>query len=380
MRKRKIIISLLFALIGLGAGIWLLPRVWILIGFGNLFLLNNSITNGAIGAIIFYLLSLLFVNPLLKQLKKIESYLAKQTPAYLLFGALFLIGGLVLANIISIPLYHTHIFLTNTLVPIVLMVVLGYLGFRLGITRRKEWGHAFQFHRRSKNDDTAMKGEILSQDSGENFHRYKLLDTSVIIDGRIYDIAKTGFIEGTLLVPTFVLHELQLISDSADSIKRVRGRRGLDILNQMQKDPDMHIQMYDGDFDDIKEVDTKLVKLAKLIDGIVVTNDFNLSKVCEFQDVPVLNINRLASILKPVVLPGEKMTVTVIKAGTERQQGVAYLDDGTMIVVEDGQKYLNKPLSVIVTSALQTAAGRMIFAKPVQSTKSLKSSNSENNK
>lgn len=376
MRKQKIAIIVLFALIGLGAGIWLLPFIWNLIGFGNLFLLNNSITNGIIGAVVFILLSLLFVNPLLKQLKKIEGYLAKQTAAYLLFGAIFLIIGLVLANIISIPLYHTHIFLTNTLIPIVLMIIFGYLGFRLGITRRKEWGHAFQFHRHSKNNDNvAIKGEILSQDSGENFHRYKLLDTSVIIDGRIYDIAKTGFIEGTLLVPTFVLHELQLISDSADSIKRVRGRRGLDILNQMQKDPDMHIQMYDGDFDDTKEVDTKLVKLAKLIDGIVVTNDFNLSKVCEFQDVPVLNINRLASILKPVVLPGEKMTVTVIKAGTERQQGVAYLDDGTMIVVEEGQKYLNKPLEVIVTSALQTAAGRMIFAKPAQATKSLKNSN-----
>ncbi|MBU3851869.1 MAG: PIN/TRAM domain-containing protein [Candidatus Paralactobacillus gallistercoris] len=370
---RRHIVIILSTLIGLGTGIWFLPKLWAVMGLGNLFLLNNNVTNGIIGAIIFALLSLLFVNPLLTQFRKIENYLAKQTPAYLFFGVIFLIVGLVLANIISVPLYHTHIFLTNTLIPITLMVVLGYLGFRLGTTRRKEWGHVFRLHRRNGDkENEAVKGEILSQDSGENFHRYKLLDTSVIIDGRIYDIAKTGFVEGTLLVPTFVLHELQLISDSADSIKRVRGRRGLDILNQMQKDPAMHIQMYDGDFEDTKEVDTKLVKLAKMIDGIVVTNDFNLSKVCEFQKVPVLNINKLASILKPVVLPGEKMTVTVIKAGTERQQGVAYLDDGTMIVVEEGQKYLNKTLEVIVTSALQTAAGRMIFAKPAQLTKSLK--------
>ena len=187
------------------------------------------------------------------------------------------------------------------------------------------------------------------------------------IDGRVYDIAKTGFLEGTLLIPNFVLYELQYIADSGDSLKRVRGRRGLDILNALQKEEDISVEMYDGDFEEIQEVDSKLLKLAKLLDGTVVTNDYNLNKVAEFQNVPVLNINQLANAVKPVVIPGEDMEVLVVKAGTERQQGVAYLDDGTMVVVEDGQHYMNERIKVVVTSALQTAAGRMIFAKPAHS-------------
>ncbi len=224
--------------------------------------------------------------------------------------------------------------------------------------------------RNSEEDGNAEK--VLERRADENYRKYKILDTSVIIDGRVQAIAKTGFIEGTLLVPNFVLHELQLISDSADSVKRSRGRRGLDILNAMQEDPDINIEMYDGDFEDLTEVDGKLIKLAKLLDGVVVTNDFNLNKVSQFQNVPVFNINELANALKPEMLPGEGMRVTVIKSGTERQQGVAYLEDGTMVVVEDGQYYMNKPLDVVVTSALQTAAGRMIFAKPAHQQKSLK--------
>ena len=186
----------------------------------------------------------------------------------------------------------------------------------------------------------------------------------MIIDGRIYDITKTGFLEGTLMIPNFVLYELQYIADSGDSLKRVRGRRGLDILNALQKEEGISVEMYDGDFEDISEVDSKLIKLAKLLDGVIVTTDYNLNKVSEFQNVPVLNINALANAVKPVVIPGETMNVLVIKAGTERQQGVAYLDDGTMVVVEDGQHYMNERIEVVVTSALQTAAGRMIFAKP----------------
>jgi uncharacterized protein YacL len=271
---------------------------------------------------------------------------------------------LLLANVVSIPLYRMPIFALNTVVPILLMIALGYLGFRIGTTRMEEWRRLIQPKKRN--------ADVLERKVGDNFRKYKILDTSVIIDGRIKEIAKTGFIEGTLMVPNFVLHELQLISDSADNLKRARGRRGLDILNDIQKDDSLSVEMYDGDFEDLTEVDSKLVKLAKLLDGIVVTNDYNLNKVCEFQNVPVFNINQLANTLKPAVLPGEAMTVTVVKAGTERQQGVAYLDDGTMIVVEDGQHYLNKPLEVIVTSALQTAAGRMIFARPAHQQKGLK--------
>ncbi|MGB3985463.1 MAG: PIN domain-containing protein, partial [Limnochordia bacterium] len=195
--------------------------------------------------------------------------------------------------------------------------------------------------------------------------------TSVIIDGRISDITKTGFIEGTLIVPSFVLDELQHIADSSDVLKRNRGRRGLDILNKIQKEPYVQVQIMDRDFEDIAEVDSKLVKLAKELGAKVITNDFNLNKVCELHGVPVLNINELANAVKPVVLPGEELRVHVIKDGKEQGQGVAYLDDGTMIVVDGGRRYIGETIGVMVTSVLQTAAGRMIFAKPKAMEKAL---------
>ncbi len=192
---------------------------------------------------------------------------------------------------------------------------------------------------------------------------YKILDTSVIIDGRIADICDTKFIEGILVIPNFVLNELQMIADSADSIKRNRGRRGLDILNKMQKDQSIKVKISDIDFDNTSEVDAKLVKLAKVMNAKVVTNDFNLNKVAEFHGVQVLNINQLANALKPIVLPGEEMRVSLIKEGKDPDQAIGYLDDGTMVVVENGRRRLNQDVEVTVTSVLQTTAGRMIFTR-----------------
>lgn len=361
---KKRVLSIVAMILGAASGITIFPIFWQLIKLNDILYLNNGITNAVLGAIIFYLLFLALANPILGTLKRLEKALTKQSPSFILFGSLFSLIGLLLANVVSIPLYRMPIFALNTVVPILLMIALGYLGFRIGTTRMDEWRRLLQPKKRNS--------DVLERKVDDNFRKYKILDTSVIIDGRIKEIAKTGFIEGTLMVPNFVLHELQLISDSSDNLKRARGRRGLDILNDLQKDDTLSVEMYDGDFEDLTEVDSKLVKLAKLLDGIVVTNDYNLNKVCEFQNVPVFNINQLANTLKPAVLPGEAMRVTVVKAGTERQQGVAYLDDGTMIVVEDGQYYVNKPLDVIVTSALQTAAGRMIFAKPAHQQKGIK--------
>lgn len=192
---------------------------------------------------------------------------------------------------------------------------------------------------------------------------YKILDTSVIIDGRIADICDTGFLEGILVIPNFVLNELQMIADSADSIKRNRGRRGLDILNKMQRDQSIMVKISDMDFKDIPEVDSKLVQLAKVMNAKVITNDFNLNKVAEFQGVAVLNINQLSNALKPIVLPGEEMQVTLIKEGKDSNQAIGYLDDGTMVVVENGRKKMNEDVKVTVTSVLQTSAGRMIFTR-----------------
>ena len=192
---------------------------------------------------------------------------------------------------------------------------------------------------------------------------YKILDTSVIIDGRIADIAETGFLDGVLVIPQFVLRELQLVADSADSLKRNRGRRGLDILQRIQKIATLNVQIVEDDFPAVREVDLKLIELAKLMEGKIVTNDFNLNKVAQLQGVEVLNINELANSLKPIVLPGEAMRVFILKEGKEYNQGVAYLDDGTMVVVDNARKMIGKTIDITVTSVLQTTAGKMIFGK-----------------
>lgn len=363
------IITVLMVLAGASIGVSLLPLLWEAIGQSDISWLNNTVTNSVIGAIIFYLFSLLVAKYISAGIEKIEKKLSEFSLTYLLFGAIGTIIGLMIGLIVSIPFYNWQIPFVNSIAPILIMFLLGYLGFQIGTTRIEEWKKVFSSKKKSEQNEQ----QLLDRKVEDHFHKYKILDTSVIIDGRIYDIAKTGFLEGVILIPNFVLYELQYIADSGDSLKRVRGRRGLDILNSLQKEEGITVEMYDGDFEDISEVDSKLLKLAKLLDGVVVTNDYNLNKVAEFQNVPILNINALANAVKPVVIPGEAMEVLLVKAGTERQQGVAYLDDGTMVVVEDGQHYMNERIKVIVTSALQTAAGRMIFAKPAHSGRGLDS-------
>jgi uncharacterized protein YacL len=198
--------------------------------------------------------------------------------------------------------------------------------------------------------------------------RYKILDTSVIIDGRIADICETGFMDGTLVIPQFVLKELQLVADSSDSMKRNRGRRGLDILQKIQKMAGVEVTISDVDFPDVREVDLKLIELARTLQGKIVTNDFNLNKVAQLRGVEVLNINELANSLKPVVLPGELMKVFILKEGKEYNQGVAYLDDGTMVVVDNARKMIGKTIDIVVTSVLQTTAGKMIFGRFIDAT------------
>jgi uncharacterized protein YacL len=191
----------------------------------------------------------------------------------------------------------------------------------------------------------------------------KILDTSVIIDGRIADVAETGFLSGTIVIPQFILRELQQVADSPDSSKRQRGRRGLDMLNRLQSNSTLDIQVIDTDFPAVKEVDLKLLELSKSLDGVVVTNDFNLNKVAQLHGIQVLNINELANSLKPVVLPGEAMRVFILKEGKEYNQGVAYLDDGTMVVVDNARRMIGKNADIAVTSVLQTTAGKMIFGR-----------------
>lgn len=359
MRRRMI--TLIYILVGAAVGFYYLPLLWGILNIA----LNPALLvfiDIIIGALIFWLLSLPLASGTEKLIQRIEKELTKRSPVYLFFGTLLTIIGLVLAILISIPLWRTRIPVINNILPILLMIVFSYFGFRIGTTRLDDWRKAFTHAKSSKND-----GRNVIERQDDNYHHYKILDTNILIDGRIYDLVKTGFLEGTLLVPNFVLYELQYIADSGESIKRVRGRRGLDILNKLRNEKIVPIEMYDGDFEDIPEVDSKLIALAKKVDGVIVTNDYNLNKVIQFQNVQVLNINNLAKSLRPRVIPGETMTVVVVKKGTERQQGVAYLDDGTMVVVEDGRYFMDKQIEVEVTSALQTDAGRMIFARPLHS-------------
>ncbi|QIL46119.1 PIN/TRAM domain-containing protein [Vagococcus coleopterorum] len=365
----KKIFTGLMVILGISLGITFLPGLWSLLNLSLSSMIDNVFVNGVIGAAVFFLLSLIFGNNVVRMIKRAELNLSGHSSDYLLFGSIGTIIGLLIGVLVSIPLFSLNVAIIGNILPTFIMFIAAYLGFRLGTTKKDEWKKLFTPKNKRQSED------VLERKVDDHHHKYKILDTSVIIDGRIYDIAKTGFVEGVLLIPNFVLYELQYIADSGDSLKRVRGRRGLDILNALQKEESIRVEMYEGDFEDVAEVDTKLLKLAKMLDGVVVTNDYNLNKVAEFQNVPVLNINALANAVKPVVIPGEQLDVMVVKEGTERQQGVAYLDDGTMIVVEEGQHYMNKKIAVVVTSALQTAAGRMIFAKPVHMDRGIKHEN-----
>ena len=374
MRKR--LIKIVFAILGIGIGYSFFPWAWRLANFNQPWLVN-PIMNMFLGLVIMSFLGLLLSNPLEALIKKIESSLLHQKPEVLITEGISMIVGLVIAALISTLFSHSQLFFFNTILPVVLMIIFGYLGFIVGKMHFSDLPKLFALKKKAESEvvKATPEEEVLERKVGENFYKYKLLDTNILIDGRIYDLAKTGFLEGTLIVPNFVLYELQYIADSGDSIKRVRGRRGLDILNKLRTEKLVPVEMYEGDFEDIQEVDTKLIKLAKLLDAEIITNDYNLNKVSEFQNVRVLNVNALAKSLKPRVIPGEKLNVMVIKNGTERQQGVAYLDDGTMIVVEDGRYFMNKTIEVEVTSAIQTDAGRMIFAKPAHSRREIKEKN-----
>jgi uncharacterized protein YacL len=275
----------------------------------------------------------------------------KKIPLRNLLGSFIgLILGILIANLISNVFFPNLFDHQQIILPLLgaLYGVCGYIGLRIGF---------------KKGEEIHLPGLKLFSKNPPPSENVKILDTSVIIDGRIADITETGFIEGALIIPQFVLNELQHIADSSDSIKRTRGKRGLEVLHHLQKQAGVDIRIMDRDYPAIKEVDSKLIELAKEVRGKIITNDANLNKVAELQGIEVLNINELANSLKPVVLPGEEINVKILKEGKEMGQGVAYLDDGTMIVVDNGRRQMGKTIDVTVTSVLQTPAGRMIFAR-----------------
>ncbi len=331
----------------------------------------NSITNGKvplwisylIGIVIFFITTFWMINYGLSLIRRIEEKLLKIPVTNVLFGTFGLILGLIVAFLISSPLKEMSIGVVTTIFPTFLTILFGYLGFQVGFKKKNDLINLLSVSERSdtKNTKIAMESEEELQ------RKTKILDVSVILDGRIEELCKTGFLEGTLIIPQFVLEEVQHVADSSDRIIRNRGRRGLDTLNRIQKELDLKVEIYEDGFNEIKEID-RFIKLAKLLNGIVVTNDSNLNKVCILHDIKVLNINDLAIALKPAVFPGEKINVQVIKDGKDDKQGVAYLDDGTMIIVEGGHDYIGDYIDVLVTKLLQTSAGKMIFAKPINQT------------
>jgi uncharacterized protein YacL len=289
-----------------------------------------------------------------RPIRAIRRRVAQLSSHSMIAGLTGLIVGLIVAALVSFP-FSLLPAPFGQLLPFVGALVFGYLGVSLFIMRQNDIMNLIRSRFASSSRDSQ---------GGDQVDRKVLLDTSVIIDGRIADIALSGFISGPMLVPSFVLNELQHIADSSDNLRRQRGRRGLDILNRLRKDTRVPLRISDLDVEGVRDVDDKLVILAKQLRCPIVTNDYNLNRVAELQGVTVLNINELANAVKAVFLPGESLEVQLIQEGKEEGQGVGYLDDGTMVVVESGKDYLDQTMPVLVTKVLQTAAGRMVFAKP----------------
>jgi uncharacterized protein YacL len=321
--------------------------------------LGASGDNQALYAVLFALVGALVglvITPYIstRPVRAIRNILSRVSSQTLVAGFFGLLSGLIVAALLAFPISALPGPFGDIL-PFIGVILFSYLGITVFIMRKDDIFSVFRMTLPGRSSETKSEEE--------NSGRSILLDTSVIIDGRIADIARTGFIFGTFLIPRFVLNELQYIADSADSMRRQRGRRGMEVLSQLQKDATVPVQISDIDVEGVREVDEKLVVLARQMKSPILTNDYNLNRVAELQGVPVLNVNELANAVKSVLLPGEPLLVDIIQEGKESGQGVGYLDDGTMVVVEDGREHLNEQVTVMVTKVLQTAAGRMIFAR-----------------
>lgn len=323
-----------------------------------------AVTFGLVGT-----LAGIILTPFLttRPVRYLKSVFARITPQSLVASVLGLVIGLLMAALLAFPLSLLPKPFGQIL-PFIGVLLFSYLGVSLFVMRQMD---LFSVLGSLTNRSTSSAGgsatapasaEVPSGPWTET--RAILLDTSVIIDGRIADIAKTGFLPGSLLIPRFVLNELQYIADSADSMRRQRGRRGMEVLAVLQKEPNISVRISDIDVEGVREVDDKLIILARQLRCPILTNDYNLNRIAELQGVTILNVNELANAVKSVLLPGENLQIRVIQDGKEQGQGVGYMDDGTMVVIENGRDYMNQEISVVVTKVLQTAAGRMIFARP----------------
>lgn len=370
----RYVIALLVGIMGFVGVDTIMPLVvqlidenWLHIGFFGISItvILGFILGGIVGAILGYMISDVLLKQGLRLAVSIERLLNHVPSQQLMAGTLGLLFGLIIANLIGMA--FDRVPLIGPYLPIILSAIIGYIGMSLGARKGPELYRSLVAYRMNlgrKSKDSSLP--VVATEEAPQISvpgNPKLLDTSVVIDGRIADIAATGFLEGPFIVPLFVLEELQKISDSSDTLKRNRGRRGLDILQAMRDDAEFPLIITDEDFEDIHEVDSKLMRLALDKGWRIITNDFNLNKVATLQGITVLNLNELANAIKPTMVSGEWIRVHVIKEGKENKQGVAYLDDGTMIVIENGADFVDSVIDVMVTSVLQTSAGRMIFAR-----------------
>lgn len=359
MRK---VLRIFIALVGIGVGCGIVA--WVLYSFkcpGYEYVLRYTtipavmaalyVIVGILFGIIFFILSPKIIDGIHGFFQRQERKLTEMPALDIVFGVIGIMVGMLFAFLLSLIMRTIDVPVLPEIITLLLFLICGYYGGHIGISRRAELMDGF-----------SRRGH-LAKGLGSGNARPKVLDTSVIIDGRIYDVCKTGFLEGMIVVPAFVLKELRHIADSSDAMKRARGRRGLDILHSMQRELDQRVEVEEKDYDDVDEVDLKLLRLANDIGGILVTNDYNLNKVAAVQNMPVLNINDLANSLRSVLLPGEELPLLIVKEGKESGQGVGYLPDGTMVIVENAKKHIGETLDIMVTSALQTSAGRLVFAK-----------------
>ena len=358
-RSRRILrrcLAVLGGIGGVGGAFWALPQVLAAgVWLTTPKLVGALAAGAALGAGLGYLVLPWVLFSLWGLMQRIEGRLSRLPLQDIVAGSCGLIIGLIIASLLSSAL--SRIPWVGGVLPIVTVLLLGYLGLAVAVRKREEIVSAFAWPRRWRERGGRAAGGAPGVP--------KILDTSAVIDGRIADLCKTGFLEGPLVIPSFVLEELRHIADSSGTLKRNRGRRGLDVLNRLTKETNVPVQIHNRNAGDaLEDVDTRLVNLARSLEAKIITNDFNLNKVAQLQGVQVLNINELTNALKPVVLPGEEMAVHLIRDGKEAGQGVGYLDDGTMIVVDGGRRFIGETVGVTVTSVLQTAAGRMIFGRP----------------